>query len=193
MENIELDRFIYLLVLGLGIAGWFVAENRQSLGKTARQGVAWFLIFVGIVAAYGLWQDVESDILNRQAVFEDTQRIEVPRRRDGHFEMTLQINGTPINVLVDTGASEFVLSPQDARRVGIDVDKIIFAGTARTANGTVRTAYTSVDDVRIGALDFGSVPVSVNEAEMSMSLLGMSFLDQFERIEIAGDQLILER
>ncbi|MDD9921547.1 MAG: retroviral-like aspartic protease family protein, partial [Boseongicola sp.] len=73
------------------------------------------------------------------------------------------------------------------------VDKIIFAGTARTANGTVRTAYTSVDDVRIGALDFGSVPVSVNEAEMSMSLLGMSFLDQFERIEIAGDQLILER
>ena len=126
-------------------------------------------------------------------MFEDTQRIEVPRRRDGHFEMTLQINGTPINVLVDTGASEFVLSPQDARRVGIDVDKIIFAGTARTANGTVRTAYTSVDDVRIGALDFGSVPVSVNEAEMSMSLLGMSFLDQFERIEIAGDQLILER
>ena len=53
---------------------------------------------------------------------------------------TLEINGTPVRFMVDTGASDIVLSRRDAERVGIDPAALGYLGRARTANGTVPTA-----------------------------------------------------
>ena len=191
MENVPLDRLIYLVVLGTAIAGWFVAENRHSLGKSARMALAWFLIFLGFIAVFGLWEDIQGDIRPQQAVLEDGRLIEIPRGRNGHFHLTLSLNGTNVDFLVDTGASDVVLSKSDAVRIGLDLDDLAFLGTARTANGDVRTAYTIVDDVALGPVVFRNVGVSVNSGEMGGSLLGMSYLNRFSRIEIAGDRMRL--
>lgn len=191
MENLPFDRLIYLVILGAAVAGWFIAENRQSLGKSARMALAWGLIFLGFVAAYGLWEDIQSDFLPQQAVLEDGQLIEVPRGRDGHFHLTIELNGTAVNFLVDTGASDVVLTKSDAERIGLDLDDLAFLGTARTANGEVRTAYTTIDNVALGPVIFRNVGVAVNSGEMSGSLLGMSYLDRFSRIEISGNAMRL--
>jgi len=45
----------------------------------------------------------------------------------------------------------------------------------------------------IGPIQFNKVAVSVNEAEMSASLLGMSFLDRLGSFEIHGRKLILRQ
>ena len=41
------------------------------------------------------------------------------RRGDGHFYADVEVNGVPISMLVDTGASAVALSAEDARRAGI--------------------------------------------------------------------------
>ena len=56
----------------------------------------------------------------------------------------------------------------------------------------MRTAYSSVDDVALGPINFDRVRVAINGGEMPGSLLGMSFLSRFDRLEISGDRLTLE-
>lgn len=192
MDSDELPRLIYLVLLGAAVVGWFLAENRQSLGQSTRQVLVWGMIFVGLIAGYGLWQDVRSEVVPRQSVLAENRLIEVPRSENGHFQLTLQMNGTPVDFLVDTGATDIVLSLEDAKRIGLNPDDLAFSGSASTANGVVRTARATVDDVSLGPVEFDRVRVAVNGGEMDGSLLGMSFLNQFERLEIAGRTLTLQ-
>lgn len=193
MDNADIPRLAYLVLLLLAVAGWFIAENRMSLGKTLRMAMAWGLIFLGAIAAVGLWGDIRTDVMPRQSVTADGTRIEVPRAFDGHYNLTLRLNGEPVDFVVDTGATDVVLTREDAARVGIALDKLVYAGRAMTANGEVRTASTRVDEVAIGDIRDSGVRVSVNEGEMSGSLLGMSYLQRFSRLEISDGVLILER
>lgn len=192
MDSDSVARLIYLVLLGAAVAGWFLAENRANMGKNVRMALAWGMIFLGFLAGYGLWQDVKSDVLPSQAVIADGGAIEVPRGRDGHFHLTLDVNGEPVRFLVDTGASDVVLSMEDAERVGLNLDDLAFVGSARTANGTVSTAFATLDEVRLGPATFRDVGVAVNGGEMPGSLLGMSFLRRFDRLEISGEVLKLE-
>lgn len=190
MDGDFLGRMIYLGLLAALLGFWFVAENRQSLGKTARMAMAWGLIFLGVVVAYGLWDDVRREVLPRQAVLADST-IEVPRGGDGHFHLTLQINGQPVEFLVDTGATSIVLTLEDAERIGLDPANLAFLGSAQTANGIVRTAATRVDEITLGPIRFDNVRVSVNGGDMPGSLLGMDYLSRFDRLEISGNTLRL--
>ncbi len=191
MDSQDIPRLIYLVVLGVAVAGWFLAENRQNLGKSARMALAWGLIFIGVIAGYGLWEDIRRDVAPSQAVLEGGV-IEVPRAPDGHFHLVLQLNGEPVEFLVDTGATDIVLSLADAERAGLNPDELAFLGTARTANGPVRTAFATIDEVALGPVVFDRVRVAINGGEMPGSLLGMSFLSQFDRLEISDNTLRLE-
>lgn len=192
MDSADFPRLVYLVILLTAVVGWLIAENRQSLGKTARTLVVWGLIFIGLMAGYGLWGDIRSDISPRQTVLEDGAGIAVPRSEDGHFHLVLQVNGIPVEFLVDTGASDIVLTLEDAERVGLNPDNLAFLGRARTANGVVETAYATVDSVSLGPVRFDRVGVAVNGGEMDGSLLGMAFLNRFERLEISDNRLVLE-
>jgi aspartyl protease family protein len=94
--------------------------------------------------------------------------------------------------MVDTGASNVVLSRTDARRLGIDPDSLAFVGAAQTANGTVRTALVRLPEVSLGPWQDRNVAAYVNDGNMDLSLLGMDYLGLF-RLEIADDRMILRR
>lgn len=193
MDALDAGHLIYLVILGVALLGWVIAENRRALGRTIRSALAWAFIFVGVIAAYGLWSDIEDDLLPRQAVFQDGARIEVPQSFDGHYYLTAEVNGVPIPFIVDTGASDIVLTRDDAARIGADPSRLAFTGVAGTANGTVRIARLRVDEVSLGGIADRNVTVSVNGGDMDTSLLGMSYLQRFDRIEIANGRLVLER
>ena len=193
MDQTDIPRLAYLALLGIAVAGWFLAENRQSLGKTARQAAAWGLIFLGTIAAVGLWADIRDDVAPRQAVFEGGARIEVPRGPDGHYHLGLRLNDVPVEFVVDTGASSVVLSQRDARRVGINTDALRYTGIANTANGTVQTATVVIDEITLGGVTDRNFPVLVNRGELGTSLLGMDYLHRFSRLEISDGRLVLER
>lgn len=187
----DLPRLVYLVLLLAVVGGYFLVENRKRLGRTAQQAAIWGLIFVGVIAGYGLWSDIRSTVMPRQSVFAEAGRIEVPRAPDGHYYLVLDIDGTPVRFIVDTGATDVVLSAEDARRVGIDPGSLDYLGRAGTANGVVRTARVRLDNVTLGPLTDDRLTAWVSAGEMPGSLLGMAYLDRFERIEIARDRMVL--
>ncbi len=192
MSTDQIMQLTYLMLLGAAVGGSVIVAGRDNLGKMAQQAAIWFLIFIGVIAAYGLWGDISNDVNSRQAIISDT-RVEVPRSGDGHYYLTLDINNVPVRFVVDTGASQVVLSQQDAQRIGIDVNDLVFGGAASTANGIVRTAPVTLDQVSLGTINDDRLRAVVNGGEMEDSLLGMTYLGLYSRIEIANDQLVLNR
>ena len=182
---------VYLGLLGAAIGASYIFANKDNLSKMAQQAALWGLIFVGTIAAVGLWTDVSRDISGGQAVVGD--EIVVPRSPDGHYYMTLNINGTPVDFIVDTGASQVVLTQLDARRIGINPSELNYLGIASTANGEVRTASVTLDQVRLGPNVDQNVRAVVNEGEMFGSLLGVTYLDLYGSLRITDGELILTR
>lgn len=193
MSAMDYGNLAYLVLLGAVVAFWFFAQNRQSLNKTLQHAAVWGLIFVGTIAAVGLWGDIRQTVNPQQLVMSESGRIEVPRGPDGHYYLTLEINNAPVRFVVDTGATGMVLTKQDAQRVGLTENDLIFYSEAMTANGPVRTAPVWLEDVALGPFHDRNVRAFVNEGDMTKSLLGMEYLNRYARIEIASGRLILER
>ena len=193
MDSDTFGRLAYLGLLGAAILGWLVVENRGRMGAMLRQGLAWGLIFLGVVAGYGLWSDIRTEVAPRQAVMAEGGRVEIPRAPDGHFYLTLYVNGTPVRFMIDTGATNVVLSGRDADRLGIDRNALAFTGEARTANGTIRTARVTLPEVTLDGRPEGRLAAWVGDGALDISLLGMEYLGRFERVEIARDRMILTR
>ncbi len=193
MSGDQFASLIYLSILGTVVGGYFLLANSHRMGKVAQQAAIWAMIFIGVAAAAGLWTDIRDSAANRQAAFDDGARVVVTRAQDGHYHLTLDVNGVAIPFLVDTGASDMVLSSADAARAGIDTGTLRFLGTAVTANGTVRTATIRLDAVTLGGFTDRDVTAQVSDGDMFGSLLGMAYLSRFARISIEGDRMTLAR
>lgn len=194
MDSDQIARMVYLGVWGTVLVSYFLIARQQNLGQTLRHALLWGLIFVGVAAGYGLWQDISQT--NRVSVNGDGA-IVLRAGRDGHFHLDLQVNSEPVRFIIDTGASDLVLSRADAERVGLAPDTLAYLGQARTANGIVGLARVSLDEVVLAHADLEirdtQVPAFVNEGQLDISLLGMGYLRRYARISIEGDRLILER
>lgn len=193
MTGDETARLIYLSLLGGVVLLWFFAQNRVSLGKVTQQALIWGLIFVGVIAAVGLWGDIRNRMHPGRAVIAAENRIELPRAFDGHYYLTARVNGAAVDFVVDTGATAIVLTHADARAAGLDPASLIYIGRANTANGEVRTAPVVLDSIEIGPIHDSGVRALVNEGEMDRSLLGMNYLQRYSSIEIGGGKLVLTR
>ncbi|WP_026198447.1 retropepsin-like aspartic protease family protein [Wenxinia marina] len=192
MTGNDIAQVLYLGLLGAAIAGYYFASHRGNLGPTLRALMLWALIFVGVIAAYGMWSDIRGTVAPGQQLLADG-RIEAPLGRDGHYHLTADVNGVPVKFVVDTGASEIVLSREDAARVGLDPATLDYWGAAQTANGMVRTAPVQLDEIRLGPIVDDGVAAVVNDGNLDFSLLGMGYLNRFAHIEISGGRLILTR
>ncbi|MDA5555888.1 retropepsin-like aspartic protease family protein [Shimia sp. MMG029] len=193
MSEFEIGHLAYLSLLLIMVLMWYISSGRIALGQTLRNAAIWVLIFLGAIAVAGMWDDIRTSVRPMQTVLEDGNRIEIPRSSDGHYHATLSLNGADVAFIVDTGASEIVLSKEDARRAGLDPDNLAYWGRAMTANGEVRIAPVWIEEISLGGFTDRDVRATVNEGEMPQSLLGMSYLQRFEQITIAGNRLILIR
>ena len=191
MNGDEKAYFFYMVILFLLIGAGFLFGNREKLSTTLMQAAIWVLVFCGVLIAYGFKDTLQQQFVPSLAVQSDGE-FEIVRANDRHFHLTLKVNGVPIKFIVDTGASDIVLTREDAERTGVNMDSLAFLGRASTANGTVKTASTVLDEVVLGDRVDRDVLASVNGGEMFGSLLGMSYLNQFSEISIRGDRLILK-
>jgi aspartyl protease family protein len=190
MDGDNIARLIYLSLLLAALGGWILVEYRGRMGQALRTGLAWGMIFVGLMAGYGLWGDLRDDILPIQSVSSGVMTI--PRAADGHYYPRLTIDGQDLVFMADTGATSVVLSPDDARSLGIDPATLAYLGEAYTANGIVRTATVTLRNVNFGPFHDETVTAQVNEAAMEGSLLGMSYLGRFS-VTMADQKMILTR
>jgi len=192
MNTDQFMQLTYLVLLGAAIGGSAIVAGRSNMGRMAQQAAIWALIFVGVIGAYGLWEDIRNDVNPRQSMINDST-VSVPRGPGGHYQLTLDINGTAVDFIVDTGASQVVLSQSDARRIGIDPAALNYSSIANTANGAVRTAPVNLSEVALGGITDRNIPAVVNGGPMDASLLGMTYLGLYDRIEISDGQLVLSR
>jgi len=193
MEENDFSRLIYLSVLVVAILGSVLISRRGAYGKMFRQAGVWLLIFMGLVAIVASWQDIRQSGQTMSFQQSEDSAIIIPKEIDGHFHLTVTINDRPIEFLVDTGASDIVLTRDDAALVGFDPNRLDYWGMANTANGTVRLATIRLETVRLGEFIDKNIRASVNKAPMEKSLLGMRYLSKFRAIEISNDQMILKR
>ena len=108
----------------------------------------------------------------------------------GHVVLDAAVNGAPVLMLVDTGASLVTLTPADARSAGINPARLAFSGHVNTANGTARMAPVTLREIRIDQLSLYDVPAAVLE-HLNVSLLGMSFLSRLQGYEMRDGKLTI--
>ncbi len=193
MNSVDTGHLIYLIVLGVAVVGWFLASNRLGLNRTLQYAAVWGLIFLGAIAAVGLWGDIQRTASPFQTQNSTGDAITVPRSFDGHYYLSLIVNDTPLTFVVDTGATDIVLTQADAARAGIDTGALRYMGRAMTANGPVETATVRLDEISLGPITDSNVAAVVNGGEMGTSLLGMGYLQRFASIEISNGTLTLRR
>ncbi|MEM8789637.1 MAG: TIGR02281 family clan AA aspartic protease [Pseudomonadota bacterium] len=193
MTESEIMRLLYLGLLGLLVGGSLFAMTRSGLSQTLRNAAIWSAIFGVAVLGYSQRDLILADLVPGRALTMSDGTVALTRAANGSFEAVASVNGTEIRFLVDTGASDVVLSLADAERVGLNPDALNFSGRAQTANGTVRIAPVLLDSVQLGGHEDRFVRGSVNSGELNVSLLGMSYLERFERIEIQRNRMLLVR
>ncbi|WP_375690268.1 TIGR02281 family clan AA aspartic protease [Pseudooceanicola sp. LIPI14-2-Ac024] len=191
MSSIQFGSLFYLVMLAVFIGGTLVVSYRGRRGTMFQHAAIWGLILLGTVAAIGLWGDIRHTVVPVQRVQNGV--IEVPRSNDGHYYLTAEINGTPIRMIVDTGATDMVLRHEDAEKAGIDLNGLRYFGSAKTANGAVRIAPVTLDSVTLGPVTDEGFRAFVSEGEMPGSLMGMTYLQQFSRMSFENGALVLER
>jgi len=108
----------------------------------------------------------------------------------GHVILEAAVNGAPVRMLVDTGASLVTLTPQDARAAGIAPSELVYNARVNTANGTARMAPVTLREIRIDQLTIYDVPAAVLE-NLNLSLLGMSFLGRLQGYEMRDGKLTI--
>ena len=118
------------------------------------------------------------------------REVRLKRNPTGHYLAGGEINGLRVTFLVDTGATDVALSEQLANRLQLNKGQ---PRLSQTANGTVRSWTTLLDDVRLGSIRLSNVPASILPSMTSGEvLLGMSFLKQLELVQ-RGNQLTLKQ
>lgn len=112
------------------------------------------------------------------------------RNSDGAFVTQGRINGSSVELMIDTGATAVAMSSVQAERLGIPYEDGIAEGV-HTASGIVRGYRVILDRVKVGAIEQRNVRAVVIEGpHPPMVLLGMTFLSEV-RIEDKGALMIL--
>jgi len=192
------------LALLVFIGGGMLGSYSGRAGAMLRDAVTWLALGLGLVTVYAYKDElmpiaarVVGELIPGSAMTVEQSagglaEVRIRKRLDGHFTASVDVNGKPISMIVDTGASTIVLRPEDAEKAGIDISSLTFKVPVLTANGRTVAARVRLDKVGIGPLDRQKVDALVAQpGALTQSLLGMSFLSRLRSYEFSGDFLTL--
>ncbi|MGC0153595.1 retropepsin-like aspartic protease family protein [Chromobacterium vaccinii] len=100
----------------------------------------------------------------------------VPRAPDGHYYLSVYVNGFPVVFTVDTGATFTAIPLSLSRNAGIRAGK---QATASTANGNARMWVSAGNTLIVGGYEIRNTNVNILE-RLDRPLLGMDILNQFQ-------------
>jgi len=187
------NALIVVLLLSSLVLGW-----RGTASQALRYMFIWIAIGLGLVLAYSyrndlnpLYERVAGEMNPARPQQRNAGEVVLRKAQDGHFYADVDVNGTSIRMLADTGASTIALSVEDAENAGINVDGLDFMYTVSTANGEAAAARITLDEVRVGSIERKDVRAMVTRG-LSTSLLGMSFFSSLSGVAIRSDELVLE-
>jgi aspartyl protease family protein len=168
--------------------------------QIVRDAAAWVAIFAVLALGYSfrdelrqVWERVAGEAVPRRGTVADDRTVSFRVAPDGHFHLEAAVDGTPVRLMVDTGASDLMLTEKDARRIGLDLSRLTFNRSYQTANGLVQGAPVTLGEVRIGPIVVRNVRGSVQKSDIGTSLLGMSVLEKLSGYAVANGTLTLRQ
>jgi aspartyl protease family protein len=198
-SDMDSAQFIQLAGFGLLVASSLAFGRRMRFAEAARNIGIWLGVAGVLVLSYsyqdelaGVWSRVRSETMPSSPTVIGSHTMVLTADAGGGFFVMGEVNGLPVRFLVDTGASDIVLSPADAKRLDVDTKSLLFSRVYETANGAGRGAPYVAESLSVGAVKLEQVPMSINEAPMDTSLLGMAFLKQLDSFQVHGRKLILK-
>lgn len=116
----------------------------------------------------------------------------VARAADGHYWADALVEGRPVRLMVDTGASRVILTRADAARLGVEPAADAFSTTLATAAGPVGAAPVRLRSVAVAGVALDGVDALVVDRGLPHSLLGMSYLGRLSAFTATPTRLTLE-
>lgn len=177
-----------------------ILQYRDRTPLLIKHILMWGVIIMILAGAYhfrshfnGIKNALTSIFLPSHPVTTSPGSVTIYKSQDEHFYVSATVNSNSVQFMVDTGASQTILTKAVAKRIGIDIAKLRYTQVYNTANGQVYAAPIRLKELKIGELVFTDVPASVNQSDMDRPLLGMSFLNLLSGYEVKGDTLVLRK
>ena len=193
-------QLVYLCVILAVLTGGLAARLQARPGTVLAQLGAWGIIFAALILVYSyrnefgsLGERITAELIPAKGTQTGPASIAFAAEADGHYHVYGSVDGTSVRFLVDSGASDIVLSPDDARMLGMDPKYLDYTTIAQTANGIVRGAPVRLKELKVGPIVMHDMPATVNESEMSFSLLGMEFLRRLKSWGVQNGRLTFEK
>jgi aspartyl protease family protein len=200
LSSDQIGTMVYLLIFGGFAASTVMFLYRGRLGKALKDALTWLFIMFIMTAGYAMREDLRyvgertlSAVVPGYGVASaDGKTMQFTAGPDGHFLIKGEVNGAPVVFIADTGATTVLLSYEDARKAGIDVEELQFTSPVLTANGQAMAAPYRISEITLGDIRRANVIAMVSQPDMvGTSLLGMSFLGRLSSFEVRGNQLTL--
>ncbi len=190
-----ISSLVILLFLTIGIF-----RSNTDWSFVLKNAVIWLGISFVLVAGYSYQYSIKAflnpiigNIAPSLAQNNGNGTVTIYAGQNGHFTVNALVNGANVQFLLDTGASEVVLTPQDAKNAGIDISNLAFSSIVQTANGNTSTAPVTLDQVQVGNIVLQNVEASVSQGGLDTSLLGMSFLTRLGSYSVSEGQLTMSQ
>ena len=203
ISNREFVRGGYLVIV-LIFVGSALLGRGAGVAEVVQAAVGWLAIFLVVVCAYAYRSELTAVgarlygvlapgvPISGQLAGEENNTVVIVRSIDGHFAVRAHLDAVSATLLLDTGASFVTLTPEDAKKIGVDTGSLHFATPIRTANGLIQAAPIVIDTLSIGSIARHRVAALVAPpGSLEESLLGMSFLNTLNGFAISGDRLVL--
>lgn len=121
-----------------------------------------------------------------------SDEIRIPAAPDRQFYVNAEVNRRPARFLIDTGASYVALRDSDAREAGIYTSWTDYNYPVHTANGETKAAFVTIDEIEIDGIRIEGVKAFIlQDDQLNINLLGMSFLSRLESVEARKGELLL--
>lgn len=136
----------------------------------------WWIVW--LVLAGGLYYLADRAINpNKLSILGDAPSVTLQRGQDGHYRAEALINGTKVNVLVDTGATGVAISQRVADHLQLTSNHAI---RTSTANGNTVAYMARLESVQLGGVKARNVAAVIAPGLDGDVLLGMSFLGRMD-------------
>lgn len=175
---------LFSLIVAIGLFAGLAAGRLQAPRASSAEQQA---ILINDVAAES--RSPETYAASTQAT-SSGGALDIPRDPNGHFYADVDINGTKVHMLIDTGATGVALSREDARSAGIATSIGMPNVVGEGADGSIHGEYVTVDRMSLGDVSAEKMDALVLNSG-GQSLLGQSFLAKFASVEIHGDTMTL--
>ncbi|MXP46206.1 TIGR02281 family clan AA aspartic protease [Altererythrobacter luteolus] len=115
----------------------------------------------------------------------------IPLAADGHYWLKAEVNGEPVNFMIDTGATLTAVSSKVADRVGLEPRRGGIPITLNTANGTISAQIATMDELRFGNVAARGLDAVIAPNLGDTSVIGMNLLSRLKGWRVEGGTMIL--